>query len=981
MALTLAPYTNAMRLDMGFNSYTQQLCVNDAVVKSNSAKAQEQDLKARRLREKKAGEGENAGGDETDGETQPSKGSERSTSVKRQVGGVSSLEIKYSSVGGKGAGAFLDSNKFKDSDLAFHLQVKVVNQILEAEDVTEFNPIKDLDPSQFTDVFGDSFISGFIAGGEFNAVVCYKVKDKSKLRVIKASAEINFDKVPGLSVNAQGNAEFKESDISATSETNVSVAWSGGKPTPEELMIRKPIEAGEKLEEEHLKEITALQQRVTDEEAAKKKAIEEKVEELRTAKAEADDLRPDAEETRRLRREAGLGGERKRKEEEETLKKNTAKEVKKLIDNANEDAQKFKQRLAQLERDVSTKAEEARAAEADLEAARAEVALLQVSEIARGELSKARDELSAKNKQMESLRAKLKKANEEVRISETALKDFREAAKMIGRLPLKVCQFGSLRLPPLLLQEVAGFERWSQNWRLGYIGGNLNLSADLVEAKVFNYSQSVNGKQAVWNRYRFIPTSVKVSCNFHTITGVKVNYANDEVIEVNNSGYGGGASIGLSEGERITSYEVGGSHSAEYGMSVVTYLKLITNKSRSLTIEPSKRLTQDENMWRESAPEGLSFRGFWGQAGAVAIVRLGLVWALSASFSLSTAYAFSAGIPHNEISCATDRNSIETCPKQISYCVTVAAETYSDRLRVLDAREGNPFSVPCAFDLQSLERTWLQYVDNDGLRGSSHEVSSTSSSEHVEHLSISGGISLDCAVVSASAAGSYDKTVLENRGVNPCSNIVTHASKHSAKATIRLGTISMMSSPLLCRDAEKMLSCAPALKTVAERRFFQQFGDYYVAGIRLGGDSSAFVSVDAESLFQSESLTVKVEVRVLFWSASWESTTTDESLAESMQFRFAAFDSLTQKCDIREDSVSFREVKDLVDRYTEFRNSLVDRTIRLRDSLGLRDGMDVEMADVNAICNSGLVVEIILQTYVFQRDYVIKLQGKKVYDY
>lgn len=32
MSLLLAPYNNAMRLGQGFNSYTQQICVDDAVV-------------------------------------------------------------------------------------------------------------------------------------------------------------------------------------------------------------------------------------------------------------------------------------------------------------------------------------------------------------------------------------------------------------------------------------------------------------------------------------------------------------------------------------------------------------------------------------------------------------------------------------------------------------------------------------------------------------------------------------------------------------------------------------------------------------------------------------------------------------------------------------------------------------------------------------------------------------------------------------
>lgn len=36
MAPLLAPYNSSMRLGSGFNSYTQQLCVDDAVRKGNS---------------------------------------------------------------------------------------------------------------------------------------------------------------------------------------------------------------------------------------------------------------------------------------------------------------------------------------------------------------------------------------------------------------------------------------------------------------------------------------------------------------------------------------------------------------------------------------------------------------------------------------------------------------------------------------------------------------------------------------------------------------------------------------------------------------------------------------------------------------------------------------------------------------------------------------------------------------------------------
>lgn len=49
MALMLAPYNSAMRLGMGFNSYTQTLCVNDVVRKPGNIPATENDLRAKQL--------------------------------------------------------------------------------------------------------------------------------------------------------------------------------------------------------------------------------------------------------------------------------------------------------------------------------------------------------------------------------------------------------------------------------------------------------------------------------------------------------------------------------------------------------------------------------------------------------------------------------------------------------------------------------------------------------------------------------------------------------------------------------------------------------------------------------------------------------------------------------------------------------------------------------------------------------------------
>ena len=40
-----------------------------------------------------------------------------------------SLSIKTSMIGGKASGSYIDSDKFKSSDINFHLQVRVTNQM------------------------------------------------------------------------------------------------------------------------------------------------------------------------------------------------------------------------------------------------------------------------------------------------------------------------------------------------------------------------------------------------------------------------------------------------------------------------------------------------------------------------------------------------------------------------------------------------------------------------------------------------------------------------------------------------------------------------------------------------------------------------------------------------------------------------------------------------------------------------------------
>ncbi|MCJ1311118.1 hypothetical protein MMC25_004788 [Agyrium rufum] len=142
----------------------------------------------------------------------------------------SSSSIKYGTVKAAGSASFVNENKINSSDLNYILTVKVTNETSPIPAQMQFNLIKNLDPKDFTEVYGDCFISGFIEGGEFNAIISIKVNSKSKIAAVKAAAEAEFQiaAAPGLSVGTKAEFAKDKNDTWKDTETTISVSWSGG---------------------------------------------------------------------------------------------------------------------------------------------------------------------------------------------------------------------------------------------------------------------------------------------------------------------------------------------------------------------------------------------------------------------------------------------------------------------------------------------------------------------------------------------------------------------------------------------------------------------------------------------------------------------------------------------------------------------------------------------------------------------------------
>ncbi|CAD6886564.1 unnamed protein product [Tilletia controversa] len=317
MSLLLAPYNNSMRLGQGFNSYTQSICVDSAVVVSphreenflnnlgqtmrtialsnsypslwtketevlmdtdrlDEAKTAMDELtndkfltlsperqeKIRAMRRRAPLEGkssalvnnpapapppyrEHAGSSIIENSTRTWKNSNIGgpsqtvvytsrfvndlSSITKDMGISASLSIKAGTIAGSGRGSFIDSDKFLNSDLNYYISCKVTNQSINFKDPLEFVPLPDgvVDDEQFLQVYGDSYIQGFLEGGEFQALVSMKVLNKAKLTEIAAAAKVAFSS-GALDIEASASFSLAKANINLNTETTITASWSGG---------------------------------------------------------------------------------------------------------------------------------------------------------------------------------------------------------------------------------------------------------------------------------------------------------------------------------------------------------------------------------------------------------------------------------------------------------------------------------------------------------------------------------------------------------------------------------------------------------------------------------------------------------------------------------------------------------------------------------------------------------------------------------
>jgi hypothetical protein len=94
------------------------------------------------------------------------------------------LTVKASNIANaNGTGSFINSNKIKTSDLNFLISCKVVNQTVMEDNLTKFMPLPNLKPENFTDIYGDCFISGQLHFTVLSLPIVYEIRVPNWRRV------------------------------------------------------------------------------------------------------------------------------------------------------------------------------------------------------------------------------------------------------------------------------------------------------------------------------------------------------------------------------------------------------------------------------------------------------------------------------------------------------------------------------------------------------------------------------------------------------------------------------------------------------------------------------------------------------------------------------------------------------------------------------------------------------------------------------
>lgn len=190
--------------------------------------------------------------------------------------------------------------------------------------------------------------------------------------------------------------------------------------------------------------------------------------------------------------------------------------------------------------------------------------------------------------------------------------------------------------------------------------------------------------------------------------------------------------------------------------------------------------------------------------------------------------------------------------------------------------------------------------------------------------------------------------------------------KTSIRSSVRAATVELERPPRLTSEAIITIKYGGGYKA-----FCEKYGDYYLAGYRIGGDTGLLISSSSFRTKKVETYGVTVTVEVLFIEASktWTKDFYDFSAGRSLKLLgYDTVDGVNWKSTtegsgvdaVRSDALSIMKNAQCI----------LNRVEDTLDRLGLKDQQDLTTAQCDALTQAGVVVELILLPISSIRDVV-----------
>jgi len=170
------------------------------------------------------------------------------------------------------------------------------------------------------------------------------------------------------------------------------------------------------------------------------------------------------------------------------------------------------------------------------------------------------------------------------------------------------------------------------------------------------------------------------------------------------------------------------------------------------------------------------------------------------------------------------------------------------------------------------------------------------------------------------------------------------------------------------------LAALQVLRHKGMKQFQQTYGDFYVYGYELGADAGATLNATTKMSSMSETLELTVTVKVLFVKASATFSTSKTSFDSSSAMSFCGYSTLDNHqlaiASVTLSEAEQRALKEAAGCFLDKVQSLEGRARAKLKSMHLEDGQILPLSACVELCQSGLVVQLLLAPFARLEEFV-----------